>query len=222
MISRDIIRGAIEDALLAVARRHGGDDAGAGPASLLTRLLAGGDLVVAQEFLDVAVERLVREVSMARVVVTGPEWIGFGFGSVETALLDLVSSAQHEIAATIYSLGAETRPIIGAIEDKLTGGVRVALVVNAMDSQHPAIGDRLRDLAARFKHCTVCDFAGAGSDAVMHAKVVVADRRRALIGSANLSRGGLVSNHEMAVVVEGPAAEAAADRIDQLVLRLAR
>lgn len=50
----------------------------------------------------------------------------------------------------------------------------------------------------------------------MHGKVIVADRARALVGSANFSGGGLYANLEFGVRVEGSAAE----EICRLVARL--
>ena len=41
----------------------------------------------------------------------------------------------------------------------------------------------------------------------MHGKVLVADRARALVGSANFSAGGLGHNVEFGVIVEGEVAE---------------
>jgi hypothetical protein len=46
------------------------------------------------------------------------------------------------------------------------------------------------------------------------------DRRRLLLGSANLSIAGLVGNHEMAIVADGAVAEVAAGRIEHLFSRL--
>jgi cardiolipin synthase len=55
-----------------------------------------------------------------------------------------------------------------------------------------------------------------GNQTDLHAKVLVVDRSIALVGSANLSFHGMVSNHEMALVVRGPTAEVIAERFDML------
>jgi len=51
----------------------------------------------------------------------------------------------------------------------------------------------------------------------LHAKVIVVDRKKALVGSANLSLRGLMNNHELGVVVEGPVAAEIARAIDMLM-----
>jgi phosphatidylserine/phosphatidylglycerophosphate/cardiolipin synthase-like enzyme len=57
---------------------------------------------------------------------------------------------------------------------------------------------------------------GGGTGEGLHAKVLVADRSAALVGSSNLTFHGLVSSHELAVLVRGPLAGEIADRIDML------
>ena len=60
------------------------------------------------------------------------------------------------------------------------------------------------------------DFRGEDDNDHLHAKVVVADRLRAIVGSANLTAHGLLLAHELAVLLEGPAADDIAARIDLL------
>jgi cardiolipin synthase len=49
---------------------------------------------------------------------------------------------------------------------------------------------------------TVHSFESNGKD-YLHAKALIIDRKKAIIGSANLSWGGMFSNHEIAVLLEG-------------------
>ena len=50
----------------------------------------------------------------------------------------------------------------------------------------------------------------------LHAKVMVADREKMIIGSANLSAGGQKNNYEMGVLIEGEEAWKVADVIEQI------
>ena len=52
----------------------------------------------------------------------------------------------------------------------------------------------------------------------MHAKAIVFDRNIAVVGSTNLSFNGLVANHEIAVMIEGPAVMKVVEAIDRLLL----
>ena len=68
----------------------------------------------------------------------------------------------------------------------------------------------------RYQHFHLYDFlVEAGSS--LHAKAIVADHRAALIGSSNMSRRGLLANHELALLVDGPAAATAGRAMDALI-----
>lgn len=54
----------------------------------------------------------------------------------------------------------------------------------------------------------------------LHAKLVVIDRQKAIVGSSNLSRRGLLTNYELALVVEGMAVAEIANVVDRLISRL--
>ena len=79
------------------------------------------------------------------------------------------------------------------------------------------VRQRLVNLMNGRPWCQVLDFSSPDPEEDLHAKVVVADRTRALVGSANLSRHGLIINHELAVVIEGPPAGEVARTIDLLM-----
>jgi len=74
----------------------------------------------------------------------------------------------------------------------------------------------LRHLGRSYPHLRLYQFA-AGNEGDLHAKVIVIDRRLALVGSSNLSRRGLLTNHELALVVEGPAVAEIGRAMDRLL-----
>ena len=51
----------------------------------------------------------------------------------------------------------------------------------------------------------------------LHAKVIVVDRRKAIIGSSNLSRRGFLTNYELALLLEGSTATTVASVVDKLL-----
>ena len=51
----------------------------------------------------------------------------------------------------------------------------------------------------------------------MHAAAIVVDHRVALVGSSNISRRGLLTNHEIAVVVDGETAVEVGLTMDALI-----
>lgn len=151
----------------------------------------------------------------ASVVATGAGWLGSGIGSIETALEDIFDQARRDILLTVYSIGAVDRLIVW-LETALTRGIAVTLVINALDDQPREASTALRHLATAYPHFRLYQFIPSeGVD--LHAKAVVADHSAALIGSSNLSRRGLLTNHELALLVRGSVASDIAEAIERLV-----
>lgn len=149
------------------------------------------------------------------VAVTGTAWMGAGVGSIQSALNKMFSSARDEISMTAYALGIGGDSVVEWIENALSRGVRVRLVVNRFDEQPGQVTAELRRLRTEHAHFELFDFA-EGENADLHAKAVVADRHDAVVGSSNLSRRGFVDNHELALVVRGTAASTVATVLDRL------
>ncbi len=152
----------------------------------------------------------------ASVVVTGTAWIGGGLGSIESALERLCREAISEIDLTVYSISSGADLLLGWVETALARGVQVRMVLNRLDEQPVGAANRLRSLARSYPHFQLYQFLTT-DDVDLHAKMVVADRSRALIGSSNLSRRGLLTNHEIAVVLQGTPAHSASQAFDRLL-----
>jgi phosphatidylserine/phosphatidylglycerophosphate/cardiolipin synthase-like enzyme len=152
------------------------------------------------------------------IAVTGLAWLGAGVPSVEQEMLSLVRGAQREIALCAYSITAGAATLLQEVKGVVTQGVNATIVVNALDEQPASVQAYLRSSAQELPgRWRVLDFARRGGQTDLHAKLLIVDRAAALVGSANLSFHGMVSNHEIAVVVRGPTAEAMAARFDMLI-----
>ena len=149
-----------------------------------------------------------------RVVATGSVWIGKGIGSVASAIEELLSGADDEVQIASYALG-EARDLLRLIESCLGRGVRVTMIVNKLRNQPVNTTSRILRLRSRFRHFELMSFDPPESED-LHAKIIVADRSKAIVGSANPSQRGLFRNHEIALVISGEAAEQIADLIDAL------
>lgn len=155
--------------------------------------------------------------SNIRIVVSGLGWMGGGVGSIESAIEDLLSSAQREILLTAYAIGQADR-IFDLLEAALARGIRVVMIVNRLSEQHRSVQQRLERLSNKYAHFHLYPFQPDEGD--LHAKVLVVDRRMALIGSSNLSYSGMVINHELAVLIEGMHASSIAGAIDTLIAHI--
>jgi cardiolipin synthase len=152
-----------------------------------------------------------------RVVATGHSWLGAGTGSVDSALEDLMREAKREVQVAAYRVTTSASDFLRLLNARLDAGVRVFLVVNRLDAQDGPIQASLRDLAKRYAHFELYDFRPKGDREDLHAKVIIVDRERALLGSANLTGRGLVANHELGVVLSGKIARELSVALDKLV-----
>lgn len=149
-----------------------------------------------------------------RVVVTGVSWMGGGIGSIESALEQLIREAEQEIDLTAYSVTTGADVLFDWLEAALARGIKVRMVINRKDEQPSGVVSRLERLADTYPHFELYDFTTEG--AALHAKVIVADRRVAIIGSSNLSKSGLLNNHEIAVLIHGAAAQTTASVLERI------
>jgi cardiolipin synthase len=149
-----------------------------------------------------------------RVVVTGVSWMGGGIGSIESALEQLIREAEQEIDLTAYSITSGADVLFDWLEAALARGIKVRMIINRKDEQPSGVVDKLERLAGTYQHFELYNFTTEG--AALHAKVIIADRRVALIGSSNLSKSGLLNNHEIAVLIRGPVAQTTASVLERI------
>lgn len=169
------------------------------------------------QMLRTALEEVSRRIDHVSLAVTGLAWLGSGTTSVEQEMLSLVQGAHREISLCAYSITTGAMPLLRVIKEVVAEGIMTTFVVNGFSRQSTEVQAYLKDLVQAFpQRCKLLDFVPMDPRAELHAKVLVVDRSAALVGSANLSFHGMVSNHEMAVVVRGPTADWIAARIDML------
>jgi cardiolipin synthase len=142
--------------------------------------------------------------------------MGQGIGSVDTALEDLLRAAEREVLVVIYSIGTGALPVLEALNATAARGISVILVANRFEAQPPEVQALLLRLSHDYDWSEVWSFSPVDRDEELHAKAFVVDRRRALVGSANVSRRGLLTNYELGVLLEGEPAADVARAIDRL------
>lgn len=151
------------------------------------------------------------------VLTTGLGWLGGGAGAIERALTRLIDTANHDLVLAVYAMSPGPARVWDALERAIDGGISCTLVIDRLDSQDSGMRDRLSVLCERHRRTfQVFDFVGDTGRDHLHAKALVADRRRAVVGSANLTAHGMLLAHELALLIDGPAAEEIAARIDLL------
>lgn len=153
------------------------------------------------------------------VVVTGIDWMGGGVGSIETAIRQLFQEARQEILLTVYAITNGADMLFEWLELALSRGVEIKMVVNRLDELNSAVNNKLRQVDNAYPHFHLYNFT-SDEYVDLHAKLIVVDRKKAIVGSSNLSRRGLLTNYELALTVEGKTATEVASVVDRLIATL--
>jgi phosphatidylserine/phosphatidylglycerophosphate/cardiolipin synthase-like enzyme len=148
---------------------------------------------------------------------SGLGWVGAGVRSIETGIHELFAEARRRVVISAYSIssGAFDLPVTW-IADAAARNVCVLLVVNRCEELHPSVLPPIRSIAENTGNVELWDYSDPDDKKDLHAKAVIVDDRRGLIGSSNLSGNGLLRNHELAVMIEGDAARIASNLIIEL------
>jgi cardiolipin synthase len=149
------------------------------------------------------------------VAVTGLAWMGSGIGSIESAMEQLFHDAEHEILITTYSMSSAADLFIDWLEASLAKGILIRIAINKFAEQPRDVVTRFTKIMNIYPHCYLYSYEGDETQD-LHAKVIVADRKVAIVGSSNISRHGFITNHELAVVIRGNNAEKVAFALDKL------
>jgi len=150
------------------------------------------------------------------VVVTGLTWMGHGVRSINSTIEEMLTGASDEIQIATFMITKGAEDFIRLLTHCLSRGVRTTLIVNRFRKQPLEIQNSIAQLANSFPHFTLFEFYPKDENEDLHAKLIVVDRSKALVGSSNLSWKGLTLNHELAVVLDGPSAAKIGNLIDIL------
>jgi phosphatidylserine/phosphatidylglycerophosphate/cardiolipin synthase-like enzyme len=153
-----------------------------------------------------------------RVVVSGSSWMGGGFGSIESALRNLFARANDEVVVVSYAVSGAASILFQQIAGLLQRGIKVRMLINRYDNQPAVVRKELGKLQQQFpRTMLIFSFIPQHEEADLHAKIIIVDRKYALVGSANLPMRGLMDNHELGLVLEGTAVADVARAVDLLM-----
>ena len=150
--------------------------------------------------------------SSAQLLVTGEKFTGHGFRALDPVIEELVDSAKFEITIIAYVISPFAIDFLAILRKALKRGINVTLIVNRLDEQPHEITRFLSGLESDFSKFRLKSFASGKS--IVHAKAIVVDRTTAIVGSANLTWGGFVYNHEICVLLKGEPASRLASLLD--------
>lgn len=131
------------------------------------------------------------------LIASGEKWIGQGVQPFQTVIEEMIRKASHHLALTVFTVTDDG--IVCDIEDALRRGIAVDIFHwdkdPSLNSAAIAHLRRLKNEHANLKTHII-------SDHRLHAKVVVADSMKVLIGSANLTYSAMLDNYELGVLID--------------------
>lgn len=155
---------------------------------------------------------------MSRIylVATGSNLVGRGIRSIQSVMEEMLLEAEDEIIIAAYTISGNLRDFFQLLWKAAARGVRILMIINHIESQPRDVRKILDDLSSEFPHVRIYDFTDETCS--LHMKVVAVDRKKALIGSANLTWKGMVENLELGIVVEGELAETVSRVLEDLTI----
>ena len=158
---------------------------------------------------------------------SGAGWSSGRAGDIRNMFFNTLKSenVKRSVQISTFSLGnnnEEVAEFFSLIEELLKSERDVSIIVNddqkGSCSKHAKITMRelKKRFSARFSYQLFDSKSEATLGKILHAKLVVVDRKTALVGSANISKGALVSNYEIMLKVSGSVASEISLMLDEL------
>jgi len=134
-----------------------------------------------------------------QILATGPEFVKRGLRGTQPVIEQLIKNADRFIHILAYKFGPDIN-MWNLLEDRLERGVKVTIVASKNEQIKPVL-EKLESFEQKFKeNFLMADFQNA-EGGLLHAKVIVVDRKKAVIGSANFSKGGMKNHYELGVLI---------------------
>lgn len=151
------------------------------------------------------------------ILVTGSLWMKEGYRSIGVVCHELASEAKNDALMTLYTPGWAIETAEDMIKTLLDRKITLSIILNSWENQPALFKDVLMQYKVKFpSKLRIFDFK-ANEGYSLHAKTLVIDKTKAVIGSSNLSWSGMHNNYEIAVLLEGKDAEKIAHLLQTLL-----
>jgi cardiolipin synthase len=135
-------------------------------------------------------------------------------GTTAETATELVRTAMRTVLVAGYDI--EFGGLKEALIEKGASGIRVSVIGDRTRGGVRALWQAWPATATPLEAWVNLDWSKAPGG-LMHAKVLAADRQRALVGSANFTRGGFGRNVEVGLKLEGTTVETICRLFDRLI-----
>lgn len=150
----------------------------------------------------------------AQILATGADFLKHGIRGTSPMIENIMRNSESEIHIMAYIISKHAGNFMRLLEEALERGIKITLIINKLNDQEEETQTKLAHLKNAFPYFKLVDFNR--NEKTLHAKVVISDRDKAIIGSANFSWGGLSANYEIGVMIQGREAWLLANVIDKI------
>lgn len=176
---------------------------------------ATADEQLAMESLTLLAERYERRYTRVTPVATTPR-TALRARRSGAVLRELIAGATEELIVLGYEISDVD--IIGALAERASLGVAIDLLVDGVQTPVERLAGAWPAGAGRARVWTT-GLDDRGRPFRLHAKALIADGRRCMLGSANLTYSGLHTNLELGVLLEGSVARRFRSHVREMVQR---
>ena len=150
------------------------------------------------------------------IIATGTEFTK-SFRSYQPVMAEMLKNTNRSVHILNYMFGKESEGLWDMLWDILDKQKLVTIVVHQLSEQKAGAKESLQNLNDEFggRNFKLVEFK-MPDRGFLHAKVIVTDWEKMIIGSANLSAGGLRDNYEMGVLIKGTESLEVAKVIQQI------
>ena len=140
-----------------------------------------------------------------QILATGPEFLKDGIRGTGPVMEEMIKNSEKEIQIMAYVISSHAYKFLDLLESALKREVKITVILNKFEKHNDKIKEKIKKMQKLYRRFIIIDFTGTRNQD-LHAKVIVADRKTAIIGSANFSWHGMTSNYEIGVHLEGDSA----------------
>lgn len=133
------------------------------------------------------------------ILSSGDILVEKGVISIESKLLEMLDQTEHDLYIMMYTVSGKPDNFWMKLQELLNKKIKIHFAIES-SVKHSNKAMEILNRLKRYDNFNLYFYSG---DFPLHAKLIVSDGKRAILGSANISGGGLVQNHEIAVYIEG-------------------
>ena len=157
------------------------------------------------------------------ILVTGSKFLGVsGVKGTSSIMEKIMSENVDELQILAYDITTNAVEFLNLLRNAIKGGVMTTMIYNIpseeqmkQKSRADAINE-LKHLSSKHTNFIFVPFPVDGK--ILHAKVVIANRKRAYVGSSNFTWGGMSKNYEVGMMVGEDDSYILSKLVDSLLL----